>query len=226
MRMSRWAVWALASMGLAQAGGLSAEPPAAPLPAGTYSNEEQVYFAREAGETPPPLLFLQVAEDGAVTQVDAYGAQMGAAPAQLMLSPSEHGLSGALSDSGPNTPMLDLRRARPATCWVAIRKDRPKADGSEDWAYAPSLPIHDQGGRVRFGGGDSGAPEVTLRIRHVVWPKAAEGQVQRGPNLVLYIHRPDAPDRAEAYAWADDGADRIGINLRWMQASCTIAEPE
>ena len=81
MRMSRWAVWALASMGLAQAGGLSAEPPAAPLPAGTYSNEEQVYFAREAGETPPPLLFLEVAEDGAVTQVDAYGAPMGAAPA-------------------------------------------------------------------------------------------------------------------------------------------------
>lgn len=215
MRMSRWAVWAMTSMGLAHAGALSAEPPP---PAGTYSNEEQVYFAREGGETPPPLLFLKVGEDGTVTQVDAFGAPMGAAPPQLTLTPSERGLKGGM----PDTPMLDLRRARAASCWVAIRKDAPKADGSEDWAYAPSLAIHDQGGRARFGGGESGAPEVILRIRHVVWPKAAEGQVQRGPNLVLYIHRPDAPDRAEAYAWADDGANRIGINLRWMQASCTL----
>lgn len=221
MRMSRWAVWALASMGLTQAGGLSAAPNA-PLPAGTYSNEEQVYFAREAGESPPPLLFLQVDEDGELALTDAYGATLGPAPAQLILTPSEHGLNGAI----PDTPMLDLRHARPTTCWAAIRKDAPKADGGEDWAYAPSLQIHDQGGRARFGGGDSGAPEVTLRIRHVVWPKAAEGQMQRGPNLVLYIHRPDAPDRAEAYVWADYGANRIGINLRWMQASCTITPPD
>ena len=226
MRVSRWALWAMASMGLAHAGALLAEPPSAPLPAGTYSNEEQVYFAREGGETPPPLVFLNVGEDGTVTQVDAFGMPMGTAPPQLTLTPSERGLSGALPDSGPDTPMLDLRRARPASCWVAIRKDTPKPDGSEDWAYAPSLAIHDQGGRARFGGGDSGAPEVVLRIRHVVWPKAAEGQVQRGPNLVLYIHRPDAPDRAEAYAWADDGANRIGINLRWMQASCTLTPTE
>jgi hypothetical protein len=25
-----------------------------------------------------------------------------------------------------------------------------------------------------------------------------------------------------SYAWADEGAARVGINLRWMQASCTI----
>ena len=79
------------------------------------------------------------------------------------------------------------------------------------------LKLHDQGGRVLFGGGDTGAPPVVLRMRNVVWPSGPNK-----PSLVLYVHKPETPDRAESYSWADPEAKRIGINLRWMQASCTV----
>jgi hypothetical protein len=56
-------------------------------------------------------------------------------------------------------------------------------------------------------------------MRNVVW-----AQGPNRPSVVLYVHTPDDPDRAAAYSWADPDAKRIGINLRWMQASCTIDE--
>ena len=99
----------------------------------------------------------------------------------------------------------------------SVPKLAKKADGSDDWYFAAGLKLHDQGGRVQFGGGDTGAPSVVLRMRNVVWPTGTNK-----PSLVLYIHKPESPDRAESYSWADPDAKRIGINLRWMQASCTI----
>ena len=92
-----------------------------------------------------------------------------------------------------------------------------KEDGSTDWVFARDLELHDQGGRVTAGGGDSGAEPVTLRMRAVHWPAPSTNR----PSLVLYVHKQD-PDRAESYSWADIDARRVGLNLRWMQASCTI----
>ena len=92
-----------------------------------------------------------------------------------------------------------------------------KPDGSDDWTRAVDLKLHDQGGRVQFGGGVTGTAPVVLRMRNVIWPSGPSR-----PSLVLYVHKPDAFDRAESYSWADPDAKRIGINLRWMQASCTI----
>jgi hypothetical protein len=40
--------------------------------------------------------------------------------------------------------------------------------------------------------------------------------------LTLYVHDGDAK-RALSYAWAEEDAGRIGLNLRWLQASCTHA---
>jgi hypothetical protein len=185
---------------------------AAPPAPAVYTNEEQVYFDREAGRTPPPWMGLDVDAAGALRPVDAFGDPVsGPAPAIVASTPDT--LTARLADGATTT----LNRARPATCWVAVLKDARKADGSEDWHFQRGLVLHDQGGRVRAGGGDSGARAVTIRMRNVVW---ASGPNR--PSLVLYIHDPDAPDRALSYAWADPGATRIGVNLRWMQASCTI----
>lgn len=114
-----------------------------------------------------------------------------------------------------------LTRARAVECWAAVPKAKAKADGSPDWIFAQKLNLHDQGGRVTVGGGDSGAEPVTLRMRSVLWPAPSSNR----PSMVLYVHKDD-PDRAESYSWADIDASRIGINLRWMQASCTIAGAE
>jgi hypothetical protein len=116
----------------------------------------------------------------------------------------------------------ELRRSRPITCWAAILKNAPKADGSEDWFFARDVRLHDQGGRARVGGGDTGAPELILRVRNVTWDKGSANK----PAMTLYVHKPEKPDRAEAYSWAAPDSSRIGINLRWMQSGCTVEQRE
>ncbi|OYQ30140.1 hypothetical protein CHU93_06730 [Sandarakinorhabdus cyanobacteriorum] len=81
--------------------------------------------------------------------------------------------------------------------------------------FAANLVTHDAGGRVVSA--VDGAPAVELRLRNVVWPPPSQNR----PSLVLYVHTPDQPNRAVSYSWADPAAKLIGINLRWVQGSCT-----
>jgi hypothetical protein len=174
----------------------------------TFTNEEEVYFAKEAGRPAAPWFGIRL--DGqAVVAIDRFGAPIPEAP-RFKHSASGDGMTVTLEDGTRTT----LRRARPATCWAATKRDRSKPDGSDDWAFRSRIALHDQGGRAHVGG--DGAPAAVIRMRNVVWPNGANR-----PSLVLYIHTDD-PDRAVAYAWADPGAARVGINLRWIQASCTI----
>lgn len=119
----------------------------------------------------------------------------------------------------PDGSQAVLLRARPFVCWMTVKRDTLKPDGSEDWLFTANMQTHDQGGRLRLGGGDSGAPEAIIRIRNVVWPPPTRNR----PSPVLYVFTPDDIDRAVAYGWADPAAVRTGINQRWMQASCTLA---
>lgn len=168
---------------------------------GIWTNEEQVRFAEEGGKTPPPFVALRVA-DGSVQPVDAYGTPVGQGRA----------LTAAEREAGqPLVPGAELRRARPFTCWAAI----PRADGS--WWGARELAIHDQGGMVRLATDEATPRRFELRLRNVVWPSGPNR-----PSLVLYVHGAGEP-RALAYAWANPEATRVGINLRSLQASCTLA---
>ena len=113
-----------------------------------------------------------------------------------------------------------LRRARPFQCWVAVLNGAAHGDSGEgaapaDWDFRRGVFIHDQGGRAQIITQEDEARTVELRLRDVRWPGDS-----RRPSLTLYVHE-DGSDRAVSYAWAEGGADRIGINLRWMQASCT-----
>lgn len=112
----------------------------------------------------------------------------------------------------------ELRRSRPVSCWVAILKEKPKSDGTDDWYFKRDVVLHDQGGRARVGGGDSGAPELIIRIRNVTWDKGSSNK----PAITLYVHKPEKPERAEAYSWAAPDSSRLGINLRWMQTGCAL----
>ena len=187
---------------------------AASLPSGTYTNEEEVYFDTEAKRTPAPWIGIAVTADGTVAFVDLFGKTV-ATTAYKGLAPSTVANRARMTLSDGR--VTELRRARSATCWGAAPKAVKRPDGSGDWAGARDLKLHDQGGRVSFGGGATGAPQVVLRMRNVIWPAG-----QSRPSLVLYVHTPEAPDKAVSYSWADPGAKIIGINLRWMQASCTI----
>ena len=103
------------------------------------------------------------------------------------------------------------RKARRFECWMtAMRRDG-------EWTFRRGLEIHDQGGMVWLETEEEAPQQVGIKMRNVRWPYG-----NNRPSLVLYAYRP-GEDRAVSYAWADPSAQRIGINLRWMQASCTLA---
>jgi len=103
------------------------------------------------------------------------------------------------------------RKARRFECWMTAMQ----RDG--EWTFRRGLEIYDQGGMVWLETEEEAAQQVGIKMRNVRWPYG-----NNRPSLVLYAYRPDE-DRAVSYAWADPSAQRIGINLRWMQASCTLA---
>lgn len=197
-----------------------------------YTNEEQVYFDKEAAKPALRWLGINIVPSRpdidkvpyVVKVVDAFGIEQWPPlpPSKLaeQMGPLPNREKIELNLDGQT---LVLRQARPVTCWAAVTKEVAKANGDVDWHFTSNIKLHDQGGRALVGGRDSGTKAVILRMRNVVWPPKPDGSANTNrPSLVLYVHTPDEPDKAVSYVWADPDASRIGINLRWMQASCTV----
>jgi hypothetical protein len=188
------------------------------IEAGIYTNEEEVYFDTLAKRSAAPWISMRVEHaDGhmILSRVDAFQKSVD--------NPSDGEPAGMSIDNRlivtlPDGKITELRRARPVSCWVAIRKDKPKDDGSEDWYFARDVKLHDQGGRAIVGGGDSGAQPVMIRVRNVTWDKGSTN----APVVSLYIHKPENWDKSESYSWAAPDSARVGINLRWVQTGCAI----
>lgn len=183
------------------------------LAPGIWTNTEDAQFAEEEGRTRPDPVLIAVGADGRWRNIDAFGTpqgdwQAGAIP----------GLAKRTSGSGWQVNASEIRRANPFTCWVSARKFAAKPDGTPDWTFASGLESFDQGGRVVVPG-EGMAPDLTIRLRNVTWAKGSRNK----PSLVLYVHKDD-PERAESYGWASPDASLVGINLRWMQASCSRAD--
>lgn len=111
-----------------------------------------------------------------------------------------------------------LKKVRPFRCWLSVRREGVEGEGPSAWTFDRDIAVHD-GGELVWTATDARPAAVGLKIRRPVWPS--------GPNqdsLVLYVHdrAADDPQRAVGYGWADPQAERIGINLRWMQASCSL----
>ena len=187
--------------------------PAPTFSPGTYTNEEDRYFAAERkAAIVPDWMGIEVAADGKWRRIDMFGKaqsewQQGRQPMH-----DSQGKIMAMSGNGAET---ELRRGTPFRCWLSLRRTADKPNGSADYAFAGGLTLHDQGGRAMAS--DPGAPGVVIRLRQVIWPPPSTNK----PSLVLYVHRPEEPDKAVSYAWADPAAKLIGINLRWVQGSCS-----
>jgi hypothetical protein len=112
-----------------------------------------------------------------------------------------------------------LRKARAFTCWTAILRGAAHGDsgeGNDSWQFQRGGWLHDQGGELALVTDEPTPRRFRLRLRNVEWPYGSNR-----PSLTLYVHEEGNP-RALSYAWADEGAQRVGINLRWLQASCTL----
>jgi len=100
-------------------------------------------------------------------------------------------------------------RAQIFNCWVAPQKK----DGS--YGFVNDLQIHDQGGWIRIPATDD-YNEIGLKMRNVIWPSG-----NNRPSRVLYAYRGGDEETAVSYAWTSPNEPRLGINLRWVQVSCT-----
>ncbi|MEX1252112.1 MAG: hypothetical protein WEA77_13060 [Hyphomonas sp.] len=149
-----------------------------------------------------------------------FSAPEGAGPPAISLSVSatefqvRSARAGAVID-------LQMRRARPFVCWAGVLKGASHGDsgaGLADWDFRRGVSLHDQGGEAVIETTETPPRRIRLKLRDVDWPFG-----DRRPSLTLYIHEADDA-RAVSYAWTEGGADRIGINLRWIQASCTRAD--
>jgi hypothetical protein len=189
----------------------------AALTPGIYTNEDDHYFARERSDPViPAWTGIEVGADNRWRRVDWLGQPLTdwAAGDPPGLVQAADGTARLHTATGQITT---VKRGEAFTCWVSVLKTARKPDGKEDWTFQANLKTHDMGGRVAGGGAALGAPGVVLRVRNVVWPPPATNR----PSLVLYVHTPDEPNRAVSYSWADPAAKLIGINLRWVQGSCT-----
>ena len=128
----------------------------------------------------------------------------------LWITDRAHDEAGKLLMGHPTGVPHKNLKARRFECWMT----RMQRDG--DWTFKRGLEIYDQGGMVWLPTDESEPKQVGIKMRNVTWPSGSNR-----PSLVLYAYRP-GEDRAVSYAWADPSAERIGINLRWMQASCTL----
>ena len=138
----------------------------------------------------------------------------------LVLTDSELWISDRAEDEDGNyvfghregVPHKNIK-ARRFQCWIAALE----RDG-EDWTFKRDLEMWDQGGRIWIETEEAEPQKIGIKMRNVRWPT--------GPNrnsLVLYAYRGDS-EKAESYVWGEPTAERLAMNLRWMQASCTLAE--
>lgn len=153
------------------------------------------------GDVSPLLDGFEVTFSGRKNRTCPFGEQLTVLPKGLQLTATE------------DRPALPMMRAQDFSCWVTL----PRKNG-EGWFFKAGVPLHDQGGEIWVDTDETPPQRVGLKMRQAVWPYG-----RSRPSLVLYIHKPESPDKAASYTWANPEAERIGINLRWMQASCTKA---
>jgi hypothetical protein len=113
-----------------------------------------------------------------------------------------------------------LDKVRPFQCWVSVLRGVKHGESGEgappsQWFFQRDRWIHDRDGRLDIVTDETPARKFYIRLKRVAWPWGAAR-----PSMTLYVHE-DGNPRALSYAWGGYDADRIGINTRWMQASCT-----
>ncbi len=112
------------------------------------------------------------------------------------------------------------RRVRHYRGWVALKRSHldPEA-ADDDYVFVPDAGWHDEGCLLPVL--DDGRPTgYAVELARLTYQNTRTSILKLG---VIELATGDAL----SYAWAEPGADRIGINLRWIQAGLTrVAEPQ
>jgi hypothetical protein len=104
-----------------------------------------------------------------------------------------------------------LMRCRAFKGWFAIRQEGGK---EEKYDFVGNLNVHDQGWRKRVIRPDGTPTPYTVELSQVIFEK-------RINVLKLAIYE-EGTERAITYNWTNPEAERIGINLRYLQVGLTL----
>lgn len=111
-----------------------------------------------------------------------------------------------------------LRRVRPFKGWVAIVKDGTDRNNIQDsdYVFIPNLTLHDQGVKKRIVLPDGTVTPYSFELSQVIFQK-------KTPVMKLAIYE-EGNSKALTYTWTNPEAERIGINLRWIQVGLTLVK--
>lgn len=137
--------------------------------------------------------------------------------AEMILSKNEswHAEGGTDADFNPIFGPPDgvpfkLSRVEYLSCWAAFLKD----EEAEEWDSFRGIRIGNQGGVTEFATTHDEPRHYRLQLMQTVFPAGNWPDV-----LELFVFE-KGNDKALSYAWTSPDAERIGVNLRWMQVGC------
>lgn len=140
-------------------------------------------------------------------------------PAELVLSDRQLWMTFGDRPAGD----YQMHRARDFECYADI----PGVGGGRPEPYDrhDGLRLHDQGGAAWFTSKDGRRLGISLLL--VDWPINNYHGVFTRDSFVIYVSEDYDGERKEhGYAFTVPGADRIGINLKWILASCYMKSNE
>ncbi len=112
-----------------------------------------------------------------------------------------------------------LHRSRSFSCYVDI----PGVGGGRDIPYEryEGIELHDQWDAHWFETRESPPRKLGISLALVDWPINNYNGVFTRDSLVIYVSEEVDGERKEhGYAFTVPYADRVGINLKWLLASC------
>ncbi len=128
-------------------------------------------------------------------------------------------LSGCAALQKPAVPAANAAaQARSFIGWAAINGGGPHARADNtDWHLQNDLRLAESGGRVPLHWRDGLATGYSLELRHQSYP-------ERKLKVLQLDVIEDVNGKTLTYAWTDESANVIGLNLGWLQVGLQ-AEP-
>lgn len=129
---------------------------------------------------------------------------------------------GTMAFGRKDQDYYQLTRAQRFTCWAAFKTDKLKESGEPHWDFHSKISMHDQGDISEFTTTSSVPKNYFIRLKQTVFPAG------KRPNVFeMFIHENSEQAKKQykdalSYTWTNSDAKRLGINLRWMQASCSL----
>jgi len=106
------------------------------------------------------------------------------------------------------------RKVRYFKGWAGVRNDKFMDDGDDSQAFIPNLRLHNEGQKVPLVTEDGEDTGYTVELARLTYQNTRVAVLK-----LALIHT--ATGETFTYTWTNPGAERIGINLRWLQVGLT-----